>query len=329
MGRITSPIRLEPAEGGLLQRIVATTPPVESSGLSREAFAKYDAAQAKTVWALGHRRRFALTQGGEVLASAERYDLTGRVDRQLVTICGIAAVHDDGADEAGRSFGDALTEQLVDDATRNGADLALLFRAAPRQSPPPDGFDVVPTTDVELTVTESSRHGAPMTLVRGGEDRDLEAIAAMGHVRAERFRFHIDRSVDLIKHAITRKRLLAGLGAAGVRQIEFVIAEEGITAAAYILMTVAGGTWTIEECGDRDTSGARIGALLQALIAREPAESRPVIRGWLPPGFLPPQTTVASSSAASPLLFGRALSARVQGLHLTAPEVMYWRSDLF
>jgi hypothetical protein len=158
---------------------------------------------------------------------------------------------------------------------------------------------------------------------------DLEAIAAMGHVRAERFRFHIDRSVDLIKHAITRKRLLAGLGAAGVRQIEFVIAEEGITAAAYIVMTVAGGTWMIEECGDRDPSGARIGALLQALIAREPVESRPVIRGWLPPGFLPPQVTLASSSQASPLLFGRALSARVQGLQLTASEVMYWPSDLF
>jgi hypothetical protein len=66
---------------------------------------------------------------------------------------------------------------------------------------------------------------------------------------AERFRFHIDRSVDLIKHAITRKRLLAGLGAAGGRQMEFVIAEEGITAAAYIV--IVGGTWMIEECGDR------------------------------------------------------------------------------
>ncbi len=86
--------------------------------------------------------------------------------------------------------------------------------------------------DVELTVTESSRHGAPMTLVRGGEDRDLAAIAAMGHVRAAPFRFHIDRDIDLIKHAITRKRSLAGLGSAGVRQLDFVIVEEWITAAA-------------------------------------------------------------------------------------------------
>jgi hypothetical protein len=321
--------KVVPAEGAILQRIVAATPPVAYGGLSREAFVKYDAARAKTVWALGHQRRFALMQGDQVLASAERYDLTGRLDRQLVTICGIAAVLDSGADDDGRSFGDALVEQLVEDATRDGADLALLFRTANPSSPLPDGFEVVPTTDFQLTVTESSRRGAPMTLVRGGEDRDLDAIAAMGRARADQFRFHIDRNVDLIKHAITRKRLLAGLGPAGVRQIVFVIAEEGITAAAYIVISVVGDTWMIEECGDRDASGARVGALLQALIAREPVESRPVIRGWLPPGFLPPQVTIASSSAAPPLLLARALSSRIQDLHLTAPEVMYWRSDLF
>ena len=321
--------RVVAAGGAILQRIVATTPLVAYHGLSREGFVKYDAAQAKTAWALRHRRRFALMQADEVVASAERYDLTGRLDRQLVTICGIAAVLDSGADDEGRNYGDALVEQLLKDATRDGADLALLFRTANPSSPVPDGFEVVPTTDVELTVTESSRHGAPMTLVRGGEDRDLDAIAAMGHVRAGQFRFHIERDVDLIKHAITRKRLLAGLGSAGVRQLEFVIAEEGITAAAYIVISIVGATWTIEECGDRDASGARVGALLQALIAREPVESRPVIRGWLPPGFLPPQVTIASASSAPPRLLARALSSRVQGLHLTAPEVMYWRSDLF
>jgi hypothetical protein len=151
----------------------------------------------------------------------------------------------------------------------------------------------------------------------------------MGHARADPFRFYIIRDVDLIKHALTRKRLLAGLGSAGARQLEFVIAEEGITAAAYIAISVVGNMWTIEECGDRDASGARVGAILQALIAREPAESRPVIRGWLPPGFLPPQVTIASASPGPPLLLARALSSRVRGLHLAAPEVMYWRNDLF
>jgi hypothetical protein len=317
------------AEGAILQTIVATTPLAAYRGLSREAFVKYDAALARTPWALQHRRRFALMQADDVLASAERYDLTGRLDRQPVIICGIAAVLETGPDDGGRSAAGVLVERLLHDAARDRADLALLFRTADPTSPVPDGFIVVPTTDVELKVTESSRYGAPMTLVRGGEDRDLGAIAAMGHTRAERCRFHIDRDVDLIKHALTRNRLLAGLGLAGIRQFDFVIAEEGTTAAAYIAISIVGDTWTIEECGDRDPSGARVGAILQALIAREPAESRPVIRGWLPPGFLPPQVTIASASEAPPLLLARALSSRVQGLQLTAPDVLYWRSDLF
>jgi hypothetical protein len=321
--------KLVQADGAILQRIVATTPLVACRGLSLEAFAKYDAAQAKTPWALRHRRRFALMQADDVLASAERYDLTGRLDQQLVTICGIAAVLDHGAYDDGSRYGGVLVEQLLEDAARDGADLALLFQTAGETSPVPDGFAVVPTTDVELTVTESSRYGAPMTLVRGAEDRDLQAIVAMGHARAGPFRFHIERELDLIKHAVTRKRLLAGLGLAGVRQLEFVIAEEGITAAAYIAISIVGNTWTIEECGDRDASGARVGAILQALIAREPAESRPVIQGWLPPGFIPPQVSIACAAAAPPLLLARALSSRVRGFHLAASEVMYWRNDLF
>jgi hypothetical protein len=321
--------RVVQAEGAILQRIVATAPLAAYRGLSRDAFVKYEAAQAKTAWGLHHRRRFALMHADDVLASAERYDLTGSLDGQALTICGIAAVLSGGADDNGRDYGGALVELLLEDATHEGADLALLFRTANPWSPMPDGFEVVPTTDVELTVTESSRHGAPMTLVRGGEDRDLDAIAAMGHVRASQFRFHIDRDVDLIKHAITRKRLLAGLGSAGVRQLVFVIAEEGITAAAYIVISIVGAMWMIEECGARDVSGARVGALLQALIAREPGESRPVIRGWLPPGFLPPQITIASASPAPPILLARALSSGVKGLHLSAPDVMYWWNDLF
>jgi len=109
--------------------------------------------------------------------------------------------------------------------------------------------------------------------------------------------------------------------------LELVIAEEGITAAAYAVTSVGGGTWTIEERGDRDSSGARAGAILQALIAREPVESRPLIRGWLPPGFLPPQATITSVAPAPAVLFARALSARVTGLDLSIPDAMYWHND--
>jgi hypothetical protein len=318
-----------PADGATLQRVVATTQPAACRGLNRAAFIKYNAAQARTAWALRHRRHFALVASGDVLASAERYDLTGSLDGQLVTICGIAAVPNRDADDSDSGPVVALVEQLLEEATRSGVDLALLLRTSHSSPLAAAGFEVLPTMWVELTVTESARYGAPMVLVRGGENRDLDAIAAMGRVRASQFRFHLDRDTDHIKHAITRARLLAGLAPPGMRRLEFVIAEEGITAAAYLVMSIVDGVWTIEECGDRDVTGARVGALLQALIAREPAESRPVIRGWLPPGFLPPQITIAAAPAAPPSLLARALSARIQGFRWSASDVLYWLNDVY
>ena len=155
-----------------------------------------------------------------------------------------------------------------------------------------------------------------MTLIRGGEERDLQAIVAMGQIRARDVRFHLDRDVDFVQHAITRKRLLAGFGAPGARELHFFIAEEGITAAAYVVISITGSNWTIEECGDRDPSGARVGAMLQALVAREPVERRPSIRAWLPPGFVPPQVTIATAppparlhQAESPWRHDRAAAA--------------------
>ena len=226
----------------------------------------------------------------------------------------------------------ALVEHLVEEATRSGVDLALLF-GAPHTSPPAvPGFEALPVTSVDVAVTASARPGAPMVLVRGGEKRDFDAIAAMGRVRAGQYRFHLDRDGDLIAHALTRTRLRAGLGPPGARRLEFVIAEEGITAAAYVALSIVDDLWTIEECGDRDVSGARVGALLQALIAREPSEARPLIRGWLPPGLLPPQITVTPAppaAAAAPLVFVRALSSRVHGVQWSSPDVLYWLNDVF
>ena len=52
----------------------------------------------------------------------------------------------------------------------------------------------------------------------------------MGRIRADPFRFHLDRDAAFVQHAITRKRLLAGLGQAGACQLHFFIAEERVTA---------------------------------------------------------------------------------------------------
>ena len=196
------------AEGAILERILDTTYPAFHQDLSRQAFAKFDAAQRKTAWALCHQRRFALVEGADLLASAQRYDLTGTIDRQRVSICGIGAVCPDPAPHDG-CHARVLVDRLIDDARRDGADLALLFITTDRRCYAPESFEVIPTVDVELKVAESSRYGAPMTLVRSGEDRDVAAIAAMGQARASQFRFHLDRDVDLVKY---EKATAGGVG---------------------------------------------------------------------------------------------------------------------
>jgi hypothetical protein len=221
-----------------------------------------------------------------------------------------------------------LVNRLLGNAARDGAALALFFSDVSEEHEPA-GFEVLSMAEAELRVTESTRRGAPMTLIRGGEERDLAAIAAMGRIRATPFRFHLDRDVDLVQYAVTKKRLLAGLGPARARQLHFFIAEEGITAAAYVVASIAGSTWTIEECGDRDPSGARVGAILQALIAREPVERRPTIRAWLPRGFVPPQVTIVSAKPSTEVLVMRPLPSLAAHLRLSGDEVLYWCGDIF
>jgi GNAT superfamily N-acetyltransferase len=319
---------LVPAEGAVLERVLDATYPLSNGGLSRQAYGRLDAAQTRTVWGRDRRRRFALVDGGEVLASATQYDLAAILDQRPVRVCGIGSI---SSDPALRRSGhaDELVERLLDQAARNGAAMALLFPGGSQEQLQLNGFEVVSITDVELAVTESSRRGAPMTLIRGGEERDLAAIAAMGQVRASAFRFHLARDVDFVQYAITKKRLLAGLGEAGARQLHFFIAEEGITAAAYVVVSIVGGTWTIEECGDRDHSGARVGAILQALIAREPVERRPTIRAWLPHGFVPPQVTIVSAKPSTDVLIVRSLGSPMIEPRLSGDDVLYWRADVF
>ena len=317
-----------PAEGTVLDRILETTHPIWHEGLSRQAYDRYDAAQLKTAWGRDHQQRFALIDGNELLASAQRYQLDGVLDQRPVRICGIGAVFTDPL-HRGHGHARALVERLLDDAERNDEDMALLFADVDSTWCERHGFETVPTTEVELAVTQSPRHGAPMTLVRGGEERDLAAVVAMGQIRAAPCRFHLDRDLDLVRYAITKKRLLAGLGSPGARQLQFFIAEEGITAAAYVVVSIVGHTWTIDECGDRDASGARVGAILQALIAREPVERRPSIRGWLPPGFVPPQITIASAKPSPEVMKVRCLGSPLVGPRLSAQDVLYWRSDIF
>jgi hypothetical protein len=320
-----------PVEGALLAQVLDADYAEGHHDLTRRAFTTYHTALSKAPWARRHQDVVALVdEQGRVLASARRSRIAGAVDGRPVEICvigasaiGSRAARLGGADDGGAQW--ELIEHLIDAAPAEGADVALVSSA---RASIPDGYQRLPLLEVELRVTESPRHGAPMTMVRGGEDRDLQAIVAQGDVRARPFRFHLNRDPDLVKFAVTKKRLLAGLAPAGARQLRFVIAEEGTTAAAYLVLSVAGRAWMIEECGDRDASGARVGAMLQALIAEYPAERRPVIRAWLPPGFVPPQVTILSSHPAGELLLVRSLNPAITLPALAAADVLYWHSDV-
>ena len=317
-----------PAEGAILERVLETAHSISPEGLSRQAYGKFDAAQMKTAWGRRHQRRLALVEGDHVLASAMQYDLAAVLDQRPVRVCGIGSIFSGPGDgDGGRA--QSLVERLLEQAAREGAAMALLFSDVSTDHHWSSAFEVLSMTEAELNVVESLRHGAPMTLIRGGEDRDLAAVVAMGQVRASPFRVHLDRDVDFVQHAVTKKRLLAGLSPPGTRQLHFFIAEEGITAAAYVVVSVVGGTWTIEECGDRDPSGARVGAILQALIAREPVERRPTIRAWLPVGFVPPQVTIASTKPSTQVMMVQNLGSPFVQPPLSSDDVLFWNSDIF
>ncbi len=167
-------------------------------------------------------------------------------------------------------------------------------------------------------------------LVRAGDDRDLAHITELSAARATRARFALDRSEDYIRYAISRRRLLAGLGPAGLRQTEFLVAEEGHMAVAYLVCSVHNGEWTIEEAGDRDPSGARLGAMLQVMLAREPALPPPRITGLWPHDLTPPQLTVVTRQAPQEVMMIRPLRDRTLPMPpLSASDVLYWHADLF
>jgi GNAT superfamily N-acetyltransferase len=313
-----------PADGAVLDRLLTAMHARCNTGLDRDAYGRFHAARMKTAWGCRSLRAFAVLDGTDLRAGALRYDFAAVLDGRPIRVCGIGSLFTEPA-YRGHGHARRLIDTLLDDAARDGADIALLFSRS--GDPAFAGFEPIGMTDTAIEIVHTPRPGAPMTLVRGGEARDLAAIVAMGETRAAPFRFHLDRDVDLVHYAITAKRLLAGLGPADARHLQFFIAEEGITAAAYVVVTIAASRWTIEECGDRDPSGARVGALLQALIAREPVERRPTIGGWLPSRFVPPQVT-ATTRPSTAVMMIRSLNAG-PAPRLSGDDVLYWRGDIF
>lgn len=320
-------MRLVPAEGWILDEILSESHAIWSDGLTREAYAKYNAAQMRTPWGSRHLRRFALVDGAEVLASAKRYEFTARVDGEGMRAVGIGAVFTPER-QRGRGYAREIIDRLTSDAASDGVAVAVLFSEIDPDYYTRMGFVAIPRRELLIHARTGNR-GAPMVLVRAGEERDIPAVTALAGVMANAHRFAIQPDEDFIRFSLTKKRLLAGLLDPHLLNVEFFIVEEGAGAVAFAVLTVTSEDVVLEMCGDRDPTGARVGALLQVLAARDPINPPPAISCFLPPGWLPPQVEIDGGAPVKAVMMVKPLREGVLTRPLTAEDVLYWHGDLF
>lgn len=318
---------LIPATGRLLEQIHDETFALWGDGLSRADYARFWDAQLRTPWGRAHLDRVAIVERGAATASAKRYDLSARFNGRIRRVLGIGAVF---TSPLRRRQGAAqrLLEAMLERAEAEGYEFALLFSEIDPAFY--ERLDFVPVPLVERRIDVKRGADAPAMLVRAGDERDLPAIVEMGAKRAAATRLSLDRSEEWIRYGLVKRRLLSGLGPPGLREVEFLVAEEGQQAVAYVMTTVQGGEWFIDDAGDRDPSWARVGAMLQVMLARTPHLAAPVIRAWLPEGFAPPQVTVSTTASTAGVMMIRPLKDRSLPLPpLDAGQVIYWHGDYF
>jgi predicted N-acetyltransferase YhbS len=314
------------ASGALLEQILDDTYDTWHEGLSRIAYGKRNAAQMRTQWGAERLHRVALVdEAGRLLASAKRYRVDAWLRGKPVRVCGIGAVFTQPS-LRGRGHATALIEEIVREEAASGADVAVLFSEIGTAFYERAGFTPVILDEVTVRV-DVKEGGSPAMLVRSGTEADLPAIAAMHEKRIADVPFALRRDASFIQFGLVRKRLLAGLGEPGKRHVEFFVAEEGASAVAYVILSINEFGWTLDEAGDRDPAAARLGAMFQVFVAREPSLEKPLIRAWWPAAFpVPPQLSLARRQDAREVMMLRALS----GVALpSGPDVFYWRGDVF
>jgi predicted N-acetyltransferase YhbS len=321
-------LEVVPATGELLERILDDTFALWAEGLDRAGYGRYNRAQLGTPWGSTHLRRVALVDKGRLLATAKRYELSGRADGQPVKMIGLGAVFTPEA-ERGHGHASTLLRQVLDDAAADGFGLALLFSDIDPHYYERLGFCRLPVNQVALSVRPGPRLGTPMIPLRSGDFGDLAALAEMNATQDAGYRFSLTRDAEYIRHAIAKKRLLAACGRPGHRTVEFLVVEEGGRAAAYAVLFEVGEFAMITECGDRDPSGSRIGALLQAVLARDPSR-RLRLRAWWPSNFLPPQVDIVAHEVAPVTMMMRPLGSSVwPHPSLAVSDIRWWHADAF
>jgi len=319
-------MRLVVAEGELLERVLDSTYPVWHDGLTRRAYSQWSAAQLRTPWGRERLTRFTLLDAdGALLSSLKRYRYDVRIGEDEGWMCGIGAVFT-MPEHRGRGYAAALIERVVEGAREEGALAAALFSEIGESYYARLGFGKVPMDEVTVNIT--LKGGAPAMLVRAGTERDYDNICAMHATHTAGVFFALRRDPAALHYAVSKKRLFAGLSAPGTHALEFFVAEEGASAAAYVVLSQNQHGWTLEEAGDRDPAGARLGGMLQVLAAREPSRPPPLIRAWWPRRFpVPPQISLSRRTDPRDIFMLRSLGGGV--CELRADDVYYWRSDYF
>ena len=320
-------MRVVLADEPLIERVLDDTFPIWHEGLSREAYSKWSRGQLRTPWGREHLQRFVLVNdAGDPVASLKRYRLPVRVDGRDGWMCGVGAVMT-VPEHRGGGHASRLVEEVLEQSRQEGALIAGLFSEVGTAFYERLGFSTVALDEVTVRVVR--RDGSPAMLVRFGDDRDLPAIAAMDAVRSADARLALRRDTPLVHYAIAKKRLFAGLSTPATRHLEFFVAEEGASAVAYVVLSQNQYGWTLEEAGDRDPAGARLGGMLQVLLAREPSLQVPNIRAWWPRAFPPPpQLTLSNRSDPKDVFMVRPLAAGID-VPPGPDGVFWWRSDYF
>src|SRR3954466_7959795 len=85
-------MQVVPARDAVLEHILDETWRIWSDGLTRDAYASYNAAQMKTPWGRQFLDRVALVAGERVLAAVKRYTLRARLDGAVIRVLGMGAV---------------------------------------------------------------------------------------------------------------------------------------------------------------------------------------------------------------------------------------------
>src|SRR5205814_5809952 len=142
--------------------------------------------------------------------------LTLRLDGRDARALGIGAVFTPKS-LRGRGHGAAIIRALEDAARTDGARVALLFSEIGSAFYEKLGFATVPVETVDIDVAQ--RAGAPAVLMRSGEDRDAEHVAAMHEARAAGGRLALLPDADQVVYSVAKKRLFVGLHPSRRRRI--------------------------------------------------------------------------------------------------------------